>query len=79
MNHPNSMRPAAVDPQTTWEFLEEGVDHIMTKLHTGVSYSKVTRLIASDNDQLDLLFCSICPYTPLRTTIARPQKCLRQI
>lgn len=25
----------------TWAFLEEGVDHIMTKLQTGVSYSKV--------------------------------------
>ena len=29
-----------MDHATTWAFLEEGVDHIMTKLHTGVSYSK---------------------------------------
>lgn len=29
-----------MDLATTWAFLEEGVDHIMTKLHTGVSYSK---------------------------------------
>lgn len=25
-----------------WAFLEEGVDHILKKLQTGVSYSKVT-------------------------------------
>ncbi|VDB91866.1 unnamed protein product [Peniophora sp. CBMAI 1063] len=32
--------PANADLATTWAHLEEGVDHIMTKLHTGVSYSK---------------------------------------
>lgn len=35
------MPPASADLVTTWAFLEEGVDHIMTKLQTGVSYSKV--------------------------------------
>ena len=40
--HP--MPPASADLQTTWEFLEEGVDHIMTKLQTGVSYSKYMSL-----------------------------------
>jgi cullin 1 len=35
------MPPASADLATTWAFLEEGVDHIMTKLQTGVSYSKV--------------------------------------
>ncbi|KIM65778.1 hypothetical protein SCLCIDRAFT_1211764 [Scleroderma citrinum Foug A] len=34
------MPPASADLATTWAFLEEGVDHIMTKLQTGVSYSK---------------------------------------
>ncbi|EPQ51002.1 Cullin-domain-containing protein [Gloeophyllum trabeum ATCC 11539] len=34
------MPPANADLATTWAFLEEGVDHIMTKLQTGVSYSK---------------------------------------
>ena len=32
------------DLATTWAFLEEGVDHIMTKLQTGVSYSKYMSL-----------------------------------
>ncbi|KAH8108737.1 Cullin-domain-containing protein [Phellopilus nigrolimitatus] len=32
------------DLETTWRFLEEGVDHIMTKLQTGVSYSKYMSL-----------------------------------
>ncbi|KAH9161142.1 Cullin-domain-containing protein [Lactarius sanguifluus] len=32
------------DLATTWQFLEEGVDHIMTKLQTGVSYSKYMSL-----------------------------------
>ncbi|KAG6890794.1 hypothetical protein C0995_003227 [Termitomyces sp. Mi166 len=36
------MPPPTADLQSTWAFLEEGVDHIMTKLHTGVSYSKRT-------------------------------------
>lgn len=34
------MPPANADLATTWAFLEEGLDHIMTKLHTGMSYSK---------------------------------------
>ncbi|KIJ54409.1 hypothetical protein M422DRAFT_58408 [Sphaerobolus stellatus SS14] len=38
------MPPANSDLATTWAFLEEGVDHIMTKLHTGVSYSKYMSL-----------------------------------
>ena len=40
-NAPFPMPPASADLATTWAFLEEGVDHIMTKLQTGVSYSKV--------------------------------------
>lgn len=36
--------PANADLATTWAFLEDGVDHIMTKLQTGVSYSKVRPL-----------------------------------
>ncbi len=36
--------PATADLATTWAFLEEGVDHIMTKLHTGVSYTKYMNL-----------------------------------
>ncbi|KAF8582805.1 Cullin-domain-containing protein [Ramaria rubella] len=38
------MPPANSDLATTWAFLEDGVDHIMTKLHTGVSYSKYMSL-----------------------------------
>ena len=38
------MPPANADLATTWAFLEEGVDHIMTKLQTGVSYSKYMAL-----------------------------------
>ena len=38
------MPPPNSDLATTWTFLEEGVDHIMTKLHTGVSYSKYMSL-----------------------------------
>ena len=38
------MPPASADLATTWSFLEEGVDHIMTKLQTGVSYSKYMSL-----------------------------------
>ncbi|KAJ7645450.1 Cullin [Mycena polygramma] len=39
-----SMPAATADLQTTWSFLEDGVDHIMTKLQTGVSYSKYMSL-----------------------------------
>jgi cullin 1 len=38
------MPPQGADLATTWTFLEEGVDHIMTKLQTGVSYSKYMSL-----------------------------------
>ncbi|KAI0036500.1 Cullin-domain-containing protein [Vararia minispora EC-137] len=38
------MPPANADLATTWAFLEEGVDHIMTKLQTGVSYTKYMSL-----------------------------------
>lgn len=38
------MPPPNADLQTTWKYLEEGVDHIMTKLQTGVSYSKYMSL-----------------------------------
>lgn len=38
------MPPASADLATTWAFLEDGVDHIMTKLQTGVSYSKYMSL-----------------------------------
>ncbi|KAF7291605.1 CULLIN-2 domain-containing protein [Mycena chlorophos] len=40
----NAMPSASADLQTTWAFLEDGVDHIMTKLQTGVSYSKYMSL-----------------------------------
>jgi cullin 1 len=43
-NQAYPMPPANADLATTWAFLEEGVDHIMTKLHTGVSYSKYMSL-----------------------------------
>ncbi|KAL5501399.1 CDC53_2 [Sanghuangporus vaninii] len=39
-----SMPAPNADLETTWRFLEEGVDHIMTKLQTGVSYSKYMSL-----------------------------------
>jgi cullin 1 len=39
-----AMPPSGADLATTWAFLEEGVDHIMTKLQTGVSYSKYMSL-----------------------------------
>ncbi|KAI0301153.1 Cullin-domain-containing protein [Multifurca ochricompacta] len=38
------MPAPTADLATTWAFLEEGVDHIMTKLQTGVSYSKYMSL-----------------------------------
>ena len=42
-----SQPPASVDLQTTWTFLEEGIDHLMTDSPSGsVSYAKVF------NDQL---------------------------
>lgn len=45
-NNPTAypMPPPNADLATTWAFLEEGVDHIMTKLQTGVSYSKYMAL-----------------------------------
>jgi cullin 1 len=47
------MPSASADLATTWAFLEEGVDHIMTKLQTGVSYSKVT-IISSRSRRISL-------------------------
>lgn len=44
MSISQSMPPPTADLATTWAFLEEGVDHIMTKLQTGVSYSKYMSL-----------------------------------
>jgi cullin 1 len=38
------MPAATADLATTWAFLEDGVDHIMTKLQTGVSFSKVKHI-----------------------------------
>ncbi|KAL1950756.1 hypothetical protein VTO73DRAFT_5880 [Trametes versicolor] len=43
-NNAYPMPPANADLTTTWAYLEEGVDHIMTKLQTGVSYSKYMSL-----------------------------------
>ncbi|KAH8104831.1 Cullin-domain-containing protein [Cristinia sonorae] len=40
----NGMPPPHADLATTWKYLEEGVDHIMVKLQTGVSYSKYMSL-----------------------------------
>jgi len=34
------MPPANADIATTWAFLEEGVDHIMTKRDTDLSYER---------------------------------------
>ena len=41
---PSTMPAPTADLATTWKYLEEGVDHIMTKLQTGVSYSKYMSL-----------------------------------
>jgi cullin 1 len=38
------MPPHTADLATTWGFLEEGVDHIMTKLQTGVSPTRYMSL-----------------------------------
>ncbi|KAG2009878.1 ubiquitin-protein ligase [Coprinopsis cinerea AmutBmut pab1-1] len=38
------MPPPSADLATTWRYLEDGVDHIMTKLQTGVSYTKYMSL-----------------------------------
>lgn len=43
-NAPFPMPASTADLATTWAFLEEGVEHIMTKLQTGVSYSKYMSL-----------------------------------
>ncbi|KIK69633.1 hypothetical protein GYMLUDRAFT_34019 [Collybiopsis luxurians FD-317 M1] len=44
MSKDSPMPAPTADLATTWAFLEEGVDHIMTKLQTGVSYSKYMSL-----------------------------------
>lgn len=41
MSNASMMPPQNADLLTTWKYLEDGVDHIMTKLQSGVSYSKV--------------------------------------
>lgn len=38
------MPPANADLATTWAYLEEGVDHIMTRLQEGLSYTKYMNL-----------------------------------
>lgn len=38
------MPAANADLATTWAYLEEGVDHIMTRLREGISYSKYMNL-----------------------------------
>jgi hypothetical protein len=38
------MPPQTADIATAWVFLEEGVDHIMTKLQTGVSHTRYMSL-----------------------------------
>jgi len=44
MSRSNLPMPASTaDLATTWAFLEEGVNHIMTQLQLGVSFSKVWR------------------------------------
>ncbi len=65
--------PANADLITTWAFLEEGVDHIMTKLQTGVSYSKVSSDLGSISS-IDSQVYSICRYTRSHTTTARRQR-----
>ncbi|KAG6827418.1 hypothetical protein H0H92_011866 [Tricholoma furcatifolium] len=39
--------PPTAELSTSWKFLEEGVDHIMNKLETGVSYSKYMALYSA--------------------------------
>jgi len=38
------MPPPYADLATTWAFLEEGLDHIMNRLHMGISYPKYQAL-----------------------------------
>jgi hypothetical protein len=38
------MPPRMASLATAWAFLEEGIDHIITKLQTGVSYAKYMSL-----------------------------------
>ncbi|KAL1736658.1 Cullin [Schizophyllum commune] len=44
MSNASMMPPQNADLLTTWKYLEDGVDHIMTKLQSGVSYSKYMSL-----------------------------------
>ena len=39
-NADQQMPPASADLAMAWAFLEEGLDHIMTRLQKGISYSK---------------------------------------
>ena len=75
------MPPPNADLATTWAYLEEGVDHIMTKLQTGVSYSKYMSLYTvsynyctsskmhGSGDQAGGMghrsTCSVLPHTPM--------------
>lgn len=74
-----AMPPASADLTTTWAFLEEGVDHIMTKLQTGVSYSKVFILYMLSLCFVSTMDRSICHYTQLRITIALPPRCMERL
>lgn len=76
-NSPFPMPPATADLATTWTFLEEGLDHIMTKLQTGVSYSKVLTCLFKSFDLLKSI-SSICLYTPWRTTTVLRPRCMDQ-
>jgi hypothetical protein len=77
---PVPILPASADLATTWAFLEEGVDHIMTKLQTGVSYSKVSgvesRTLAGRAD-LRRVLDSTCPSTPLPIITVHRRRCIR--
>jgi len=53
MSRQNLPMPASTaDLATTWAFLEDGVDHIMTQLQSGVSFSKVLVTSLSLNTKL---------------------------
>lgn len=67
----NSPLPQSDDLVATWAFLEEGVDHIMTKLQTGVSYSKVRERNRPDPFRTNDL-SSTCHCIQSPTTIVRP-------
>lgn len=51
-SNPYPMPPATADLATTWAFLEEGVDHIMTKLQTGGERQIILTLYTPELTQL---------------------------